>query len=71
VALYDSPGQYATERPYGYWVRATLAALALVVGPATVAGLRRVLVAGKTEPRAMVAVTLAGLLAMIIADLSG
>ncbi|WP_344310959.1 hypothetical protein [Fodinicola feengrottensis] len=32
----------ATMRPYWYWVWANFAALALVIGPATVAGLRRV-----------------------------
>jgi hypothetical protein len=71
VALYGSPGQYGTERPYRYWVWAAPAAFALVVGPATVAGLRRVLVAPRTEPRGLVAVTLAALLAVLIADLSG
>ena len=71
VALYDSPGQYGTERPYGYWVWAALAAFALVMGPATVAGLRRVLVAPRSEPRALVAVTLAALIAVVVADLSG
>jgi hypothetical protein len=37
----------AGERPYAYWVWANLACTALVVGPATVAGLRR---AGATRP---------------------
>ncbi|HEY0577956.1 MAG TPA: hypothetical protein VGD73_27955 [Pseudonocardia sp.] len=39
--LYGQPLQLGTERPYGYWVWAAPAALAIAVGPATVAGLRR------------------------------
>ncbi|MEV7890243.1 hypothetical protein ACWD3I_46960 [Streptomyces sp. NPDC002817] len=69
-------------RPYGYWVWANLACTALVVGPATVAGLRR---AGATplrqgirtclrrstaEPR-LALLALAALLALLTADLSG
>jgi hypothetical protein len=69
-------------RPYGYWVWANLACTALVVGPATVAGLRR---AGGTpirqgvrtclrrstaEPR-LALLALAALLALLAADLSG
>lgn len=69
-------------RPYGYWVWANLACTVLVVGPATVAGLRR---AGATpirqgirtclrrstaEPR-LALLVLAALLALLAADLSG
>jgi methylthioxylose transferase len=39
---YYQPGEYGLERPYGYWVWADLACLAVVLGPAGVAGLRRV-----------------------------
>jgi hypothetical protein len=70
-------------RPYGYWVWANLACTALVVGPATVAGLRRA--AGATLVRPMHAIgsvrsvgsvrlallVLAALLALLAADLSG
>ncbi|WP_328635963.1 hypothetical protein [Streptomyces canus] len=69
-------------RPYGYWVWANLACTALVVGPATVAGLRR---AGATpirqglrtclrrsdaEPR-LALLASAALFALLAADLSG
>ncbi|MFM9371375.1 hypothetical protein [Streptomyces sp. Da 82-17] len=52
-------------RPYGYWVWANLACTVLVVGLATVAGLRRV-------ERGGLGVLLAGVLvSLLIADLSG
>ncbi|MFF9331197.1 hypothetical protein [Streptomyces albogriseolus] len=67
-------------RPYGYWVWANLACTVLVVGPATVAGLRRgggVLVGTARAallrgpaPRLALLVGSA-LLALLIADLSG
>ncbi|WP_405515269.1 hypothetical protein [Streptomyces canus] len=69
-------------RPYGYWVWANLACTALVVGPATVAGLRRAGVAplrqglrtclrrSTAEPR-LALLVLAALLALLAADLSG
>ncbi|MEV1067030.1 hypothetical protein [Streptomyces sp. NPDC050263] len=69
-------------RPYGYWVWANLACTALVVGPATVAGLRRVgaspvrqgvrtcLRRCAPEPR-LALLVLAALLALLAADLSG
>ncbi|MET7486166.1 hypothetical protein [Streptomyces sp. NPDC005538] len=72
-------------RPYSYWVWANLACTAVIVGPATAAGLRRaVSVPGRPqlpdlrggfrtaapEPRLAVLV-LAALLALLVADLSG
>lgn len=69
-------------RPYGYWVWANLACTALVVGPATVAGLRRsgaapirqglrtCLRRSTAEPR-LALLVLAALLALLAADLSG
>ncbi|MDQ0605072.1 hypothetical protein QF037_009417 [Streptomyces canus] len=69
-------------RPYGYWVWANLACTALVVGPATVAGLRRVGAAplrqgvrtclrrSAPEPR-LALLVIAALLALLAADLSG
>jgi methylthioxylose transferase len=69
-------------RPYGYWVWANLACTALVVGPATVAGLRRVGAApirpgvrmclrrSAAAPR-LALLVLAALLALFTADLSG
>lgn len=69
-------------RPYGYWVWANLACTALVAGPATAAGLRRtvtVLSASAPRPsswftapeRRLGLLTLAALLALLVADLSG
>ncbi|TQJ37498.1 hypothetical protein [Streptomyces sp. SLBN-115] len=69
-------------RPYGYWVWANLACTALVVGPATVAGLRRAGAApvrqgvrgclrrSAAEPR-LALLVLAALLALSAADISG
>jgi methylthioxylose transferase len=62
-------------RPYGYWVWANLACTVLIVGPATVAGLRRAGVAVIRQPdRASLRLALlafAALLALLVADLSG
>ncbi|MCX3058754.1 hypothetical protein OFY01_03000, partial [Streptomyces sp. GXMU-J5] len=62
-------------RPYWYWVWANLACTALVVGPATVAGLRRVPGSPRpwaAAPRARLAALLTvALLALLAADLSG
>ncbi|MFF5011553.1 hypothetical protein ACFY3G_53475 [Streptomyces phaeochromogenes] len=64
-------------RPYGYWVWANLACTALVVGPATVAGLRRtggLLIRWRTSPdaeRRMGLLLCAALLMLLVADLSG
>jgi methylthioxylose transferase len=62
-------------RPYGYWVWANLACTVLIVGPATVAGVRRTgvtLVRRAPRPDVRLAVlVLAALLALLVADLSG
>lgn len=69
-------------RPYAYWVWANLACTVVVVGPATVAGLRRTAAAapsavrwrrpvGDGRPAGLVVLVLAALLALLIADLSG
>ncbi|ALV32717.1 hypothetical protein [Streptomyces sp. CdTB01] len=66
-------------RPYGYWVWANLACTVFIVGPATVAGLRRTRVSRADAPggswvsRADPLGTLvaAALLAVLVADLSG
>lgn len=67
----------AGVRPYGYWVWANLACTVLITGAATAAGLRRtgaVLVrrgdSGAQELRLAFLVA-AGLLALLVADLSG
>lgn len=62
-------------RPYGYWVWANLAGTVFIVGPATVAGLRRTGVTlARRRPRPDVRLGLlvgAALLALLVADLSG
>ncbi|MEV0634227.1 hypothetical protein AB0I77_04465 [Streptomyces sp. NPDC050619] len=62
-------------RPYGYWVWANLACTVLIVGPATVAGLRRTgvtLAARRSRSDVRLGVlVLAALLALLAADLSG
>ncbi|MBV9161871.1 MAG: hypothetical protein JO281_10035 [Pseudonocardiales bacterium] len=68
---YYQPGEYGRERPYGYWVWADLACLAVVLGPAGVAGLRRVFTPGRGQPRALVLLCAAAVLAVLVADLSG
>jgi len=60
------------KRPYAYWVWANLAALAIMVGFAVVAGLRRVsaeLLRGRCQPVTLVVA--AALVAIVVADLSG
>jgi len=72
-------------RPYGYWVWANLACTALIVGPATVAGLRRAgtapvrpqlpelrgaLRTAAPQPR-LALLVFAALFALLVADLSG
>jgi hypothetical protein len=47
---YYEPGEYGLVRPYSYWVWANLACLAVVLGPAGAAGLRRAF--GQGEPAA-------------------
>jgi hypothetical protein len=64
-------------RPYGYWVWANLACTVLVVGPATVAGLRRtgaLLARWHASPvveRRLGVLLCAALLMLLAADLSG
>ncbi|MER5445146.1 hypothetical protein ABT065_05830 [Streptomyces sp. NPDC002764] len=55
-------------RPYGYWVWANLACTVFIVGPATVAGLRRARVSRADALGTLVA---AALLALLVADVSG
>lgn len=57
----------ASTRPYAYFVWANLAALALAVGPAVVAGLRRV----PALPRRAAWLVAAAAAAILLADLSG
>nr|WP_236808261.1 hypothetical protein [Amycolatopsis albispora] len=59
----------ASERPYGYWVWANLACLAIAAGPALVAGARRTIAGRWSDP--VVLLGLAALLAVAFADLSG
>jgi hypothetical protein len=68
---YYQPGEYGLVRPYGYWVWADLACLAVVLGPAGVAGLRRVFTPGQGLPRVLVWLCAAAALAVLAADLSG
>ena len=61
----------AASRPYAYFVWANLAALLLAVGPAVVAGLRRVAAAPRALPVAAAVLAAAALAAILLADLSG
>jgi methylthioxylose transferase len=65
-------------RPYGYWVWANLACTVLIVGPATVAGVRRAVVRlrpgggwSRHSSRPLAVLVLATVLALLLADLSG
>ncbi|GAA0805182.1 hypothetical protein [Spirilliplanes yamanashiensis] len=58
----------AADRPYGYWVWANLAALAVAAGPAAFAVLRRAAVGG---PAAYRLLPLGAAAAVLAADLSG
>lgn len=71
MVRYYQPGEYGLVRPYGYWVWADLACLAVVLGPAGVAGLRRVFTSEPGRPRALVLLCAAAALAVLVADLSG
>ena len=57
----------AAARPYSYFVWANLAAVAFAIGPAGIAGLRRVV----TRPVGPYLVVAAAVAAMVLADLSG
>lgn len=68
---YYQPGEYGQRRPYGYWVWANLACLALAIGPATVAGLRRLGAAPRRSPRSLALLVAASVVAIVAADVSG
>lgn len=68
---YYQPGEYGLRRPYGYWVWANLACLAVAVGPATAAGLRRLGAAPLRSPRPLALLAAAAAVAIVAADLSG
>jgi hypothetical protein len=61
----------AKDRPYRYFVWADLAAFAFAVGPAAVAGARRVLARPVRLPRPALLLATAAAGAVLIADLSG
>lgn len=61
----------AAQRPYGYWVWANLACLALATGPVVGPGLRRAVADRRTAPAGVVAVVAAATTAVLAADLSG
>jgi hypothetical protein len=86
--LYAQPLQFGSaDRPYAYWVWAAPGAFAVALGPATVAGARRMLAGAPrllrapagwsaetrelVGARALTALACAGLLAALLADLSG
>lgn len=68
---YYQPGEFGLMRPYRYWVWANLAAFALALGPAVVAGLRRLAWWPRQVPMAMLFLVGAAVLAVAAADLSG
>ena len=57
----------AAARPYPYFVWANLAAVAFAIGPAGIAGLRRI----ATRPAGAYLIVVAAVAAMLLADLSG
>lgn len=61
----------ARTRPYTYFVWADLAALLFVVGPATLAGLRRLVAHPRAWPAVVGLLTGAALIAVVASDLSG
>jgi hypothetical protein len=75
TGLHDTRVIYAASiaqyRPYRYFVWADLAAFAFAVGPAVVAGARRVLAKPVRLPRPALLLTAAAAGAVLIADLSG
>jgi methylthioxylose transferase len=75
TSRYYQPGEYGMARPYSYWVWADLACLAIVLGPAGVAGLRRVFAAVLRRPPTqmlpLVLLCAAAGSAVLIADISG
>jgi len=71
LVRYYQPGEYGLERPYGYWVWTNLATLAIALGPAVVAGLRRVFAPGTPTPLPLVLLCGAVGLGVLVANLSG
>ncbi|MGH3486941.1 MAG: hypothetical protein ACRDP8_03335 [Actinopolymorphaceae bacterium] len=61
---------WGAERPYSYWVWANLAVLALCIGPAAVAGIRRTMAGLRSTPQ-LAAVVPPTVLAVLAATLSG
>ncbi|HEX3780349.1 MAG TPA: hypothetical protein VHX38_11825 [Pseudonocardiaceae bacterium] len=61
----------AKHRPYAYFLFADLAAFAFTIGPAALAGLRRLAVAVRRPPIALTLLVGAALAAILLADLSG
>lgn len=61
----------AESRPYAYFVWANLAAVLFVLGPAVLAGLRRLAAAPRAAPAAVAALAAAGVAAIVLADVSG
>ena len=68
---YYQPTEYGLLRPYGYWVWANFASTALALGPAVVAGMRRVAWRPRAAPLAVVALVAAAVVAVLAADVSG
>ncbi len=68
---YYQPTEFGLLRPYEYWVWANFAALALALGPAVIAGLRRVVQRPTAVPTAVLALVAAAVVAVAVADLSG
>lgn len=64
-------GSAARNRPYEYFVWANLAALVLALGPAVLAGLRRLAAHHRALPASAALLVAAGALAVLAADVSG
>lgn len=61
----------AQDRPYSYFVWADIAAFVFTIGPATLAGLRRLTAAPRRAPAVVGLLALAAVIAVTISDLSG
>lgn len=64
-------GSIAKTRPYGYFWWADLAALMFVLGPAVLAGLRRLAAHPRAVPLPASVLVAAALVAIVVADISG
>ncbi|MBW0105439.1 hypothetical protein I4I78_23695 [Pseudonocardia sp. KRD-291] len=64
-------GSIAQDRPYEYFVWANIAAVLFALGPAVVAGLRRLVTHPRAVPVGAVLLIAAGVLAVAVADYSG